>query len=163
QYRAVLGTTDPKVTSGLSNVAIACASGPDVTPPTISGVAATPALDGQSATVVWATNELSDSRVDYGVTMTALPLNVSQSSRTLSHSVVLSGLTPGTTYFFRVTSADAAANPATEPNPPAPPASFATPVPVCTTDQSAADFAAGARANTYVSATGDGEVILAPA
>src|SRR5262249_50614235 len=40
QYRAVLGTTDPKVTSGLSNVAIACASGPDVTPPTISGVAA---------------------------------------------------------------------------------------------------------------------------
>ena len=43
--------------------------------------------------------------------------------------LTLTGLTPGVTYYYRVTSADAALNSATSPNPPEAPLSFTTLVP----------------------------------
>lgn len=82
---------------------------PDTTPPTISGVAATN-VTTSSATIVWTTNEASSTEVDYGLTTaygSTTPLN---SSLVTAHSVALSGLIAGTTYHFRVKSADAAGN-----------------------------------------------------
>jgi hypothetical protein len=163
QYRADLAAGSPAGTPALQDIAVACVAGPDLTPPVISSVTATPAPNGQSATVTWATNEPSNSRVNYGTSPGALTLNVSATTRVRSHSLPLTGLTPGTTYYYRVTSADGAGNSATEPSPPASPLSFITPAPVCFLDQTATDFSAGlAGTGTYVSQTADGEVILAP-
>jgi hypothetical protein len=91
--------------------------GTDTTPPIITGPTATPSTG--SATIVWNTNEASDSRVDYGLAPNALTLSVSNSSLTSSHSVFLSGLNSSTTYYYRVRSADASGNPAFSPVAPA--------------------------------------------
>jgi hypothetical protein len=81
-----------------------------------------------------------------------------------SHSVQLTGLTPGTTYYFRVTSVDPAANSATSPKPPAEPLSFIAPVPPCFDDVTTADFSGGTTgSSTYLTTLQDGEVILKPA
>ena len=82
---------------------------PDTTPPQISAVAAT-AITQTGATVTWTTNEMATSQVDYGATAsygTTTPLDNTMAQ---SHSVSLSGLTPGTLYHFRARSKDAAAN-----------------------------------------------------
>ena len=133
----------------------------DDTAPVISNVAHSAQGDG-TATITWDTNEASNSRVDYGTN--ANDLNQSQSNPALatSHSLQLTGLAPNTTYHYRVTSADVASNSTTEPDPPAAPASFSTPSGNFT-DTTVADFSAGTPdADTYVSQTGDGEVILKP-
>jgi phosphodiesterase/alkaline phosphatase D-like protein len=87
-------------------------------------VTATPG--GNSATVAWSTDEASTSRVDYGTSATALSSNASNATLVTSHSITLSGLTAGTTYFFRVTSADGSGNSSTSPVATSSPASFAT-------------------------------------
>jgi hypothetical protein len=159
QYRADLSTSAPASTPVLNDIAIACTPGADLIPPLITNVVATPAVDGLSATITWDTDEPADSRVDYGLSGGAL--NSSESSATLvtAHSILLSGLTPGTTYDYRVTSEDAALNSSTEPVPPGV-LSFATPAQACFTDNTVADFAAGSHSSTIVSEAGDGEVQL---
>jgi Domain of unknown function (DUF4082)/Bacterial Ig-like domain/Bacterial Ig domain/Purple acid Phosphatase, N-terminal domain len=100
--------------------------GPDTTPPSISAVAASANVNG-TATVSWSTNEASDSHVDYGTDPGALAPSPGDAARVTSHSVQLTGLTPGATYHFRVRSADAEGNESTSPAPPAAPASFRVP------------------------------------
>lgn len=165
QYRADLSTSDTRLTPALGRIEFACGTGADVTPPAISAVSAVPGGDGTSATVTWTTNEPATSVVDHGTDPGALTSQASDPALVTSHAVALTGLSPATTYHFRVTSADAAANAATSPEPPAVPLTFATPAPPvvpCRADSLAADFAAGSHAGTYVASTGDGEVILAP-
>ena len=133
----------------------------DTTPPVISSVTAAPGAGG-TATITWTTDEPATSRVDYGTSAGALNSFVVDAALTTSHSVLLTGLAPTTIYHYRVTSADAVPNTVTWPNPPAAPASFTTPSAVAT-DTTVADFGAGTTgANTYVSDTSGGEVILAP-
>src|SRR5262249_23048301 len=77
-------------------------------------------------------------------------------------SVTIGGLNANTTYYFRVTSADAASNSTTAPTPAA---SFVTgaPTAVSVTDTTAADFNAGARdAGIYVQTAADGGLTLTP-
>jgi hypothetical protein len=88
-------------------------SGPDTTAPIISAVNANPG--STTAIITWTTDENATSRVDYGTSSSSLTLNVSDSTLTTTHSITLPGLTPGTTYFYRVTSADAANNSTTSP------------------------------------------------
>ncbi|MGE5644760.1 MAG: DUF4082 domain-containing protein, partial [Acidobacteriota bacterium] len=85
-------------------------------PPVISGVAAAPAAT--SATISWTTDKSANSRVDYGTT-TSLGSTVSSATLTTAHSVTLTGLATGTTYFFRVTSADGSGASASSPVAPA--------------------------------------------
>ena len=80
----------------------------DATAPVISGVTATPGLNN-TATITWTTDESADSRVDYGLSASALNSRAADASLTTAHSIVLT-LAPNTTYFYRVTSADAAGN-----------------------------------------------------
>src|SRR5262249_41618373 len=94
------------------------------TPPVISSVAAAPG--STSATITWTTNVASNSRVDYGTSAGSLTSNQSDATLVTTHSLTLSSLTPGTTYFYRVTSADASGNTATSPASPNAPASFPT-------------------------------------
>jgi len=58
-------------------------------------------LTSSSATIVWITDELSSSEVEYGTT-TDYGTTASSSGYTLNHSVTLNGLTPETTYHYRV-------------------------------------------------------------
>ena len=90
---------------------------PDTVPPAISAVSAVAAADG-TATVTWTTDEAADSRVDYGTAPTTLTLNASDAAAVTAHSVRLTGLTPGTTYHYRVRSADGSGNATTAPSTP---------------------------------------------
>jgi PKD repeat protein len=100
--------------------------GTDTTAPVISAVSAT-ATSSTTASVTWTTNELSNSRVDYGTSPTTLTLNATNGVLVTSHAITLTGLAPTTTYYYRVTSADGANNSSTSPNPPTAPRSFTTP------------------------------------
>ncbi|WP_161597210.1 N,N-dimethylformamidase beta subunit family domain-containing protein, partial [Dyadobacter flavalbus] len=128
--------------------------------PQISGITITQAGAG-TATIKWTTNEASDSRVNYGTASGQLNQNASDADLVTSHTVTFSGLTAGTTYYFRVVSADAAGNSTVMPATSAAALSFTTPAANCFEDVSASNFNAGTTGNnTYV--TSDG-VILKPA
>ncbi len=137
----------------------------DTTPPAISNADAQ-AASGGTATVSWRTDELADSRVDYGTTPSSLTGSEQRSERVTDHTVGLTGLSPGTTYYYRLRSTDAAGNAASFPLAAAPPLSFTTPPTTTTgavTDTSTADFAAGqVGAGTQLAETADGELTLRP-
>jgi predicted secreted protein len=95
--------------NSLTSSAITVTVANDVTPPVISGVAAT-SVTTTSATIVWTTNESSDSQVDYGLTTSYGSSSTLNSTLVTSHSVPLSGLSASTTYHARARSRDAAGN-----------------------------------------------------
>ncbi len=70
--------------------------------PTISNVAVS-GITSDSATITWDTDQLADSRVDYGAT-TSYGNFVSDSTLVTSHGIILTGLAPSTTYHFKVLS-----------------------------------------------------------
>ena len=125
--------------------------GADVTPPTISAVAVSPSIS--SATITWNTNEASSSSVDYGTTASALNATMSNSALVSSHTLTLPGLAPGTTYFYRVTSADAALNTTTFPAIANSPSSFATTLPSISGTVSPASSGSGATLSLTGAAT----------
>lgn len=66
-----------------------------------------------TATISWTTNEAAKSKVYYGTTTplnTSTALNKSDATLVVSHSMILTGLTPNTMHFFRVESTDASNN-----------------------------------------------------
>ncbi len=81
-------------------------------PPVISSVA-TSSVTTSGATVTWTTDKASDSVVEYitssGGDYTNAP-SQGKAESTTSHSVTLTGLTAGTTYYFRVKSTDSDGN-----------------------------------------------------
>lgn len=95
--------------------------GTDSTTPTISTVN-TSQLTTQSATITWETDELSDSMVGFSSTPgnfdteVGVATMVDNAAGVGAHSVVLTGLTPNTTYYFRVQSTDPSDNTATSDN-----------------------------------------------
>ena len=98
------GATNTPQTTPVSVEIIA----PDTTPPTISNVKASN-ITTSSATITWRTNEVADSKVEYGKT-TSYGSSKSATSLVTSHSITLAGLEPETTYHYKVTSADSSAN-----------------------------------------------------
>lgn len=82
---------------------------PDTTPPVLSAISVA-AFTATTATIDWTTDEAADGQVDYGLSAVYGGLSALASGPTTAHSIVLTGLSPGTTYHFRVTSRDAATN-----------------------------------------------------
>ncbi len=99
-------------------------------PPVISNIQATAHNDG-TATVTWQTDKTSDSKVSYGTSSNSLSSSKSDASPVTAHSVQLTGLSPNTTYYFRVTSTSGASS-RTEPSLLLSPLSFVTPPPAPT-------------------------------
>lgn len=83
----------------------------DVTPPVISNIQVVDITE-TSARVTWDTDESADSKVDYGLTAGYGSVR-SSAALIFSHSLLITGLTGGTTYHFSVTSADGSGNSAT--------------------------------------------------
>ena len=152
------------VTPAVEDVAVDCAPGPDVDPPVILNVVATPSVDGTAATVTWTTLEAADSRVDFDTASSPLTQQQSDERWCSTTPSIFLGLTPGQTYYFRVSLADAASNSATEPILANPPLSFTTPAPSCAMVSTSSEFGAGtADAGVTVAEIGDGALILTPA
>jgi hypothetical protein len=80
----------------------------DTTKPVISNIVAAPGAT--SATITWATNELSDTQLEYGLTSTYGSSTAVNTAKVMSHSQGLTGLKASTLYNFRVKSSDAAGN-----------------------------------------------------
>jgi hypothetical protein len=106
---------------------------PDVTPPSITDVAATNVIPS-SALISWVTDEFSDSQVEYGETDTYGSQSSLDPTLVVNHSVTLNGLLAGTLYHYRVLSRDRAGNLAASqdftfltPSPPPPPPPDTTP------------------------------------
>ena len=95
-----------------------------------------------TATITWTTNEPCDSKADFGLTSGLLTSNVYNAGMVTSHSITLSGLTPTTTYYYRVTSVDHAGHSVTMPSAPDT-YSFTTPGIMCAQDMTLADFSQG--------------------
>ncbi|OGC91155.1 MAG: hypothetical protein A2W25_10220 [candidate division Zixibacteria bacterium RBG_16_53_22] len=84
-------------------------SGPDVTPPVISNVRSTDTTSN-SVTIRWSTNENATSRVEYGLTTSYGSFTPLDPTLVWSHAQTITGLSPTTTYHYRVRSRDAAGN-----------------------------------------------------
>ncbi len=106
-YRVIAVNASAGSESDPSNV-VTAAAGPHTTPPVISGVTASP---GQTTcAITWTTDEPATSAASYRTgsnPWTTTPVN---DNLVTTHSVNLSGLTPGTTYDFYVISTDQAGN-----------------------------------------------------
>ena len=97
-------TPTPSVTATPTVVA-------DTTAPKFLGAPQTPYQTPNSMTVTWQTNEPASSEVKYGTSANYEGINDRlKTSFTYDHYVVITGLTPGTTYHYRIQSRDPAGN-----------------------------------------------------
>jgi hypothetical protein len=74
------------------------------------------AITATSATITWTTDQAASSRVSYGTTPAYGSQSALSSALVTSHSVTLTGLTPGTTYNYAATSANSGGTSATSGN-----------------------------------------------
>ncbi|MBI5221290.1 MAG: fibronectin type III domain-containing protein, partial [Candidatus Magasanikbacteria bacterium] len=81
----------------------------DTTAPTIAG-AATASLGLNDVTIVWTTNELAISTLNYGTTESLGSSATLPVSALLAHTATLTGLTPNTTYYYCIHATDLAGN-----------------------------------------------------
>ena len=92
-------TTSAALSSGVSSASL----------PTISTVE-TSTLTASSARITWLVSVPTDGQVEYGLTTSYGSSSTVDSSLSLTHETLLTGLTPDTTYHYRVKSIDAAGN-----------------------------------------------------
>ena len=82
----------------------------DTKAPVISNIS-TPVITSSAIIVLWQTDELADSQVEYGTVSGSYPnTTIIDSTLSISHAVSLSSLSAETTYYFRVKSNDAQGN-----------------------------------------------------
>jgi len=81
----------------------------DVTPPVITAGPFVSSVTADSASIRWQTDEPATSIVEYGLT-TGYGFSARRDEKVTSHLVALAGLTPATTYHYRVGSVDNAGN-----------------------------------------------------
>ncbi|PYR88036.1 MAG: hypothetical protein DMF84_29675 [Acidobacteria bacterium] len=122
----------------------------DSTPPVISQIKAT-IVDSSRVTITWNTDEAATSKVQHstGAAILSDPTMLPPGTQTINigtfvtqHSVALSGLTPNTTYYYRVISVDRSGNAANVAAP-----SVTVPGPTLR-DTAATDFSAGTPAKS---------------
>jgi hypothetical protein len=106
-YHFIVSSTDQVPLTTISSDQTFSTLG-DVVPPEITNVQAVNITD-TSAIITWNTDEPANSLVEYG-TSTSYGSSLTSAGYVTTHGLILTGLTEGTTYHFRVTSADAANN-----------------------------------------------------
>ncbi|MCG7848004.1 MAG: fibronectin type III domain-containing protein [ANME-2 cluster archaeon] len=73
-------------------------------------------VTSKKAVITWETNKPSDSLIKYGTNSKHLSLEASSSDMVTSHSIILTGLSSSTKYYFRVKSTDDLGNTVIEDN-----------------------------------------------
>ncbi len=132
----------------------------DTVAPIVSAVNTRPLPDG-TVEVTWGTDENADATVLYGRQPDKLT-DLFDDSQNTAHTVVATGLQPGTTYYYRVSSVDAAGNATTWPVVTDPPATFVAAA-SGVADMTAEQFRnVSSQSGTSVQQDGLGEVSLAP-
>jgi glucose/arabinose dehydrogenase/phosphodiesterase/alkaline phosphatase D-like protein len=101
-YHYRVDSTDAAGTTSSADFSFTTAAPPP--PPVISNVQSS-GITSSGATITWTTDQASSSQVDYGTT-TSYGSSTSNASLVTSHSIQLSGLSPSTTYHYRVDSTD---------------------------------------------------------
>lgn len=91
------------------NVAYVPPVATDTTAPTLSSIGLDD-IGWISASVTWNTSEPSTGKIEYGGTPSLGSSVQIDSSRRSSHNITIEGLTPGTTYYYKVKSSDASLN-----------------------------------------------------
>jgi hypothetical protein len=81
----------------------------DTTPPKISDVAAKTESSGDE-TITWNTDEFTTSTVEYGSQPGTYSQSVTDELFNKQHEIVLSGLTVGESYYYRITDTDRSGN-----------------------------------------------------
>jgi hypothetical protein len=77
-------------------------------PPLVISAVGAGMVTANGATITWTTSIAADTQVDYGATAAYGSTTALQAPLVTAHSQVLTGLSPGTTYHYRVRSRDAA-------------------------------------------------------
>ncbi|MBI5286287.1 MAG: PKD domain-containing protein [Deltaproteobacteria bacterium] len=95
--------------SSYSNEVNKTISSSDTTPPQTSGVYASN-ITTTTATINWTTDELSDTQVEYGTTISYGNFTTLNIQLVTSHSQALNVLSPSTLYYYRVRSRDSSGN-----------------------------------------------------
>lgn len=109
-YAYEVETTDAAGnTSTSSNLRFTTKSTVDTSPPVIVRSPVAQNITSTSATILWITDEISDSRVSFG-TSTDYTDVVEESTGSRLHSITLTDLDPGTVYHYSVGSADQSGN-----------------------------------------------------
>jgi len=107
-YYYVVSSTDASGnTATSSEQTFATPIAPDTTAPAISLIASS--TGETTATITWTTDEAASSTVEYGASDSYGTASSSDSFGT-SHSIILTGLSSGTVYHFRVSSSDTSGN-----------------------------------------------------
>lgn len=89
------------ISSGTNAVSIT-PTGKWTTPPSLESGPTAGNITTKRATITWSTSRTSDSKVQYGTTSGSYgEVEPSNSSQVTSHSIQLTGLNPGTTYYYR--------------------------------------------------------------
>jgi len=105
---------DKNIVSGLINY-FSFNTSSDAVVPVISGVSA--ALVGETgATIIWTTDEVATSQIEWGLTPSLGTLTTETSTYTRQHTVILTGLTIETDYYYRVISKDRSNNSSSDDN-----------------------------------------------
>jgi large repetitive protein len=93
----------------MTSAAITVTASNDTTPPVISAVTVS-SLQSSGATIGWATNEVSNSEVEYGLTTAYGGFSSLDVNLVTAHTMTLVGLAPSTLYHVRARSRDVAGN-----------------------------------------------------
>ena len=101
--------------SGGVNVPVTATAAVDCVGPVITNVRSQN-VTGNSAQVLWDTNETSNSRVTYDTVIPPVAGTATSAALGVSHQVNVTGLNPCSTYYYSVTSTDAAGNSTTDTN-----------------------------------------------
>jgi hypothetical protein len=105
-YNYSVSAYDYAGNEGLRNASILINTSTDTTAPTISVVVnSTPSSSG--ITINWTTDEIANSSVNYGLTRDLGTLSTN-AALSINHSIELSSLSASTTYYYNITSCDAA-------------------------------------------------------
>jgi peroxiredoxin len=111
-YHFTATSTDACANQGTAEGDFTTSAEATTTPPVISGINVSNVTD-LTVTVSWATDQPSTSQVLFGATNAYGSTTPTDQKLATSHNATLAGLTPSTTYHFKVTSKDGSGNIAT--------------------------------------------------